>query len=314
MNLMLNSVDDVKDETIKNEIESLYKSIDEYKEQKNITDNKFDVYNKQDKKGYSSDDILYFCNEHKIKCFGYDWKMQQFITNKNEPINFNKNIPAFVFYFNDSHIYLINDTEMRKSLLHSHDKSDIISLISKEASKNKTERDIKVDIPFEEWGNGENINIYITGQRVVNNTFYKLICDGEVYNNGIKLCEKDGIIKFTYLNNNKIIYNPDYYMVNKTIENLNNRNIDIMYKFENQKMSTLAMDFLKKEFCNLPLSNMNESGDYIFSCDYIRNCQFNGWFSEPKSKDSNAYDYNKHYTSCLMGKGLSFWLACIFCI
>ena len=83
---------------------------------------------------------------------------------------------------------------MRKSLLHSHDKSDIISLISKESSKNKTERDIKVDIPFEEWGNGENINIYITGQRVVNNTFYKLICNGEVYNNGIKVCGKDGII------------------------------------------------------------------------------------------------------------------------
>ncbi len=31
-----------------------------------------------------------------------------------------------------------------------------------------------------------------------------------------------------------MIYNPDYYMVNKTIENLNNRNIDIKYKFQNQ--------------------------------------------------------------------------------
>ena len=51
---------------------------------------------------------------------------------------------------------------------------------------------------------------------------------------------------------------------------------------------------------------MNESGNYIFSSDYIRNCQFNGWFSEPKSKDLNAYDYNKHYTSCLMGEDLSF--------
>ena len=93
-------------------------------------------------------------------------------------------------------------------------------------------------------------------------------------------------------------------MVNKTIENLNNRNIDIKYKFQNQKMSTLAMEFLNKEFSNLPLSSMNESGDYVFSCDYIRNCQFNGWFTEPKSKDLNAYDYNKHYTSCLMGEGL----------
>ncbi len=72
------------------------------------------------------------------------------------------------------------------------------------------------------------------------------------------------------------------WLINYTI--LNNRNIDIKYKFENKKMSTLAMDFLKKEFSSLPLSNMNESGDYIFSYDYIRNCQFNGWISEPKTK------------------------------
>ncbi len=75
-------------------------------------------------------------------------------------------------------------------------------------------------------------------------------------------------------------------MVNTTIEKLNNRNIDIKYKFQNQKLSTLAIEFLKNEFSNLPLSNMNESGDHIFSCDYIRNCQFNGWFSEPESLPS----------------------------
>ncbi len=34
-------------------------------------------------------------------------------------------------------------------------------------------------------------------------------------------------------------------MVNKTIENLNNRHIDVKYKFENQKMSALAMDLKK---------------------------------------------------------------------
>ncbi len=41
----------------------------------------------------------------------------------------------------------------------------------------------------------------------------------------------------------KNIYNPDYHMVNITIENLNNRQIDIKYKFENQRLSTLTMDF-----------------------------------------------------------------------
>jgi hypothetical protein len=51
---------------------------------------------------------------------------------------------------------------------------------------------------------------------------------------------------------------------------------------------------------------MNQSGDYIFSSDYIRNCQFNGWFSEPESKKFHAYDYNKHYTSCLMGDQCTF--------
>ena len=143
-------------------------------------DNQFKIYNQQGKKGYSSEDILYFCNQNKIKCFGYDWKMKQFITNKNEPINFNKNVPAFVFYFNDSHIYLINDTTMRHSLLHSNDKRDIISLISKEAKKSKNGREFKVDIPFEDWDKGTNINIFITEKRKVNDTFYNSICDSKV--------------------------------------------------------------------------------------------------------------------------------------
>ncbi len=45
--------------------------------------------------------------------------------------------PCICIYYNDSHIYLINDTTMRQSLLHSNDKSEIISLISKEANKIK---------------------------------------------------------------------------------------------------------------------------------------------------------------------------------
>jgi hypothetical protein len=144
----INSVDDIKDDIFKNEIKSIYKSIELYKEQKNIMDNQFKIYNQHGKRGYSSEDILYSCNQHKIKCFGYDWKMKQFITNKNEPINFNKNVPAFVFYFNDSHIYLINDTTMRHSLFHSNDKSDIISLISKEAKKSKMNVKLKLIFPL----------------------------------------------------------------------------------------------------------------------------------------------------------------------
>ena len=33
---------------------------------------------------------------------------------------------------------------------------------------------------------------------------------------------------------------------------------------------------------------------------------FNGWFSESKTKNLSAFDYNKHYTSCLMGIDIKF--------
>ena len=84
-------------------------------------------------KGYTPLDILSFCNKFKIRCFGYNFKMERFISNKDNDIVFNPNLPAFVYYFNDEHIYLINDKQMRHSLLNNNStKSDIISLLSKE--------------------------------------------------------------------------------------------------------------------------------------------------------------------------------------
>jgi hypothetical protein len=62
-------------------------------------------------------DILNFCNDHKIRCFGYDWMMKEFISNKDLNIDFHSHLPAFVFYFNDHHIYLINDKDVRHALL-----------------------------------------------------------------------------------------------------------------------------------------------------------------------------------------------------
>ena len=85
-----------------------------------------------------------------------------------------------------------------------------MSLLSLEAKKeSKNDKEHKVDIPFEQWGEGEKLNIYITKNREVNDQFYKLICSGHIYNYNIKSSEKEGIIRFTYENKNNIIYNPD---------------------------------------------------------------------------------------------------------
>jgi hypothetical protein len=276
---------------------------------------------KEDKKGYSPDQILKFCNKHKIRCFGYNWLMQQFITNKYDEITFNHdNLPAFVFYMNDEHIYLIQDKETRHAILRASDKNDIVSLIAKQrdtASKKEREAEMafelwdivndvplfeRVDLPFEQWNEVSNNKIYITKQRLVHDTFYKLLCKGDVYNNKLKMSEGEGVKRFQHENGNTIIYNPDYYDVQATLKNLD----ATKYAFNNQRINTLAKEVLDKEFGGLPESAMNQQGDDVFHSDFIRNCQFNGWISEPKSDNLYSYDYNKHYTSCLRGDGLKF--------
>jgi hypothetical protein len=45
------------------------------------------------------------------------WMMKEFISNKDLCIDFHSNLPAFVFYFIDHHIYLIHDKDVRHALL-----------------------------------------------------------------------------------------------------------------------------------------------------------------------------------------------------
>ena len=287
-------------------IEYIKSILDEYD---NVHNDNSDNEDNNIPKGYTPLHILYFCNKYKIPCYGYNYKMEKFITNsdKDNDIKFNYNLPAFAFYFNDNHIYLINDKQMRHALLTNGNKSDIISLLSKERKiEDKAPKEIKVDLPFDDWKTVENTNIIITVPRLVHDTFYKLIIQGDIYNGKVKINEKEGIVKFKYENKNTIIYNPDYHIVNKTIATLNARDTQQKYEFKNQRLQTLACEYFDNEFGGLPKSSMNESGDKLFHSEFIRNCQFNGFFQKPTSDDLTACDFNKHYTSNLMGEDLKF--------
>ena len=139
-----------------------------------------------------------------------------------------------------------------------------------------------------------------------------------------------------------IIFNPDINSVIETIKTLNkNDTIEIVdnnedmgasgtglpasaaqadararaddtsktkYVFKNQRIHTLAREYLDKEFGGVPSSYFNTTGDYIFHSDFIKSHAFVGWFDKPKTfvKNLKAYDYNKHYASCLMGQGLKY--------
>ena len=263
-------------------IEYVKSVLEEYHDDDDLVEEESDI-----PKGYTPLHILYFCNKFKIPCYGYNYKMEKFITNsdKDNSIKFNYNLPAFAFYFNDNHVYLINDKKMRHSLLVNGSKSDIISLLSNERKieeKSKAKEN-KVDLPFEDWKSVENTKIFITQPRLVHDTFYKLIMQGDIYNGNVKMSDKEGIVKFQYENKNTIIYNPDYHIVNKTIDLLNARNIEHKYVFKNQRIQALANEYFNNEFGGIPKSSMNTSADNLFHSEFIRNTQFNGWFKKPTS-------------------------------
>ena len=135
------------------------------------------------------------------------------------------------------------------------------------------------------------------------------------------MSEKEGITRFKYENGNMIIFNPDINAVIDTIKILNKTDdIEVVegdeseqnisnnkYVFKNQRIHTLAREYLDKEFGGVPSSAFNTTGDYIFHSDFIKSHAFVGWMSEPENVDNlKAYDYNKHYASCLMGQGLKY--------
>ena len=74
----------------------------------------------------------------------------EFISNKDLCIDFHSHLPAFVFYFNDHHIYLINDKDVRHALLNCNKTVNVCAL-AKEKKQKVFTKDLIIDVPFENW-------------------------------------------------------------------------------------------------------------------------------------------------------------------
>ena len=61
--------------------------------------------------------------------------MTEFISNKDLCIDFHSHLPAFVFYFNDHHIYLINDKDVRHALLNCNKTVNVCTLAKEKKQK-----------------------------------------------------------------------------------------------------------------------------------------------------------------------------------
>ena len=61
------------------------------------------------------------------------------------------------------------------------------------------------------------------------------------------------------------------------------------YVFKNQRIHTLAREYLDKEFGGVPSSTFNTTGDYIFHSDFIKSHAFVGWFDKTENNDKTAF-------------------------
>jgi hypothetical protein len=186
---------------------------------------------------------------------------ERIFSNRDLDSDFHSNLPAFVYYFNDHHIYLINDKDVRHALLNSNKTVNVCAL-AKEKKQKVFTKDLIIDAPYEDWIYYNKANIYISENRIVHNNFYKLACAADVWNVEIRMSEKEGIVQFKYENGNMIIYNPDINAVIETIETIKvldkndddefieNKEVNKSnkYVFKNKKILTLARENLDKEF------------------------------------------------------------------
>ena len=70
--------------------------------------------------------------------------------------------------------------------------------------QDKTQKGVVADLPINNWMTFK-CKIFITVPRLVHDTFYKLIIQGDIYNGQVKMNEKEGIVKFQHENKNIII-------------------------------------------------------------------------------------------------------------
>ena len=78
------------------------------------------------------------------------------------------------------------------------------------------------------------------------------------------MSDKEGVVRFQYNNKNVIIFNPDYHVVKKTINNMNEGVENPKYSFNGQRLHMIAREVLDKDFGGVPHSTMNKSGHFIF--------------------------------------------------
>ncbi len=178
--------------------------------------------------GCSVEQVIQFCEIHKITYYILDFKYQLFETNKDK--KYNSNLPTLVFVCANNHMYPIEDTEKRETIFKSYasidgklNKLHKLNKLQEESNKTIHTHHYATNI-FETLSTVSNLDgaqKNITLQHgACNDIFYNEVRKGNVHNSNIKISHGNTIVGFD-MNNITIEENQHYIDVLNIIQKLN---------------------------------------------------------------------------------------------
>ena len=265
------------------------------------------------KDGYNGYQIMNVCNEAKLKMYMLDHRQNVVLSNIKCDIKFNSNLSALFFMNWNNHMYVIEDDEVRLSIAHNY---KFHNSGAKCKPKIEDKKEVKVDylvmehIPESFDDIKKNTVIFITNNEVneVNTFYYDEVKRGIIHIEKLRMKDKE-VLSFSYAceyGGIELIYKPDYDevkylcdMLNKDIQEKQDK-----YKIEYATAHSLAMKYYEFNYGH-KLSFVNIDGDEVFKSPL--NSAFHEFWTYPEDLSNvHAYDFRKHYTSCLLNNELGF--------
>jgi hypothetical protein len=254
--------------------------------------------------GYSAYQVMKVCDEARVRMYCLDHREHIMLSNAESiPDNKrNKNIPSLVFMCWNEHFYLVENNDVRISVANTYKCSNGSSKPFKKKTNELTVEEkfqVLTEIPntFDEY---KNITLYIVSHtNLVNDFFFEEIQRGNIHKEGLKMKDKI-VLSFIYSSTNtKIVYSPDFYVIKSICDNLNAvlSTNEKPYDYKGKTVHSLAMEYFTRNYKH-ELSFLNNDGDDVMSSPL--NSAWNEYYYYPdESENIHAYDFNKHYRSCL---------------
>jgi len=267
--------------------------------------------------GCTTEQIIKFCEIHKITYYALDYRYKLFTTNNH--INYHNSLPRLVFMCAGNHLYPIENRDAREKIFRSY--SNIGGGIKKYKTQQHFENnklhfsETHKTMVLEEGMNfyallehvkamGEtkeycnvNFKIVLTLNGVCHDIFYTELKQGRVHNGKVRVSKNNKIIGFV-MHGITLDENINYNNIKSTIDTLNDKiekEAD-KYNYTGQSHHSLSYQYFTNNYDKNILSYCSPQVYDILTSKLCMNSPFLEFYEE---NGDIAFDINKQYTNIL---------------